>query len=97
MSKLNGHGMEILLLLKNIYMDSIQESGKNHVTENPVSEVKASNVGAGPVASVDDGGKEGEAKQPKEHTGKLTAMGGATGGTPGMPDAGEGNDNTSRE
>ena len=79
-------------------MDSIeQKPDKNEEAESKVSEGKTADVGSGPVASVNDGGKKGEAKQPKEHTGKLTDMGGATGGTPGMPDAGEGNDNTSRD
>lgn len=57
---------------------------------------KAPNIGAGPVQSefIEDGG-HGEAKQPKEHTGKDTEMGGATGGTSGLGDASEGNDNTS--
>ncbi len=72
---------------------SDKDSQKNSSADN----IKASSVGAGPVKSVDDGGKEGEAKQPKERTGKLTNMGGATGGTPGLPDASEGNDNTSSE
>jgi hypothetical protein len=78
-------------------MDSSnKETQKKQSTESTGEEGKASNVGAGPVKSVPDGGKEGEAKQPKERTGKLTDMGGATGGTPGLPDASEGNDNTAR-
>lgn len=72
-----------------------EEAQKKHATESTASDGKTPDVGAGPVKSVPDGGKEGEAKQPKEHTGKLTDMGGATGGTPGLPDASEGNDNTS--
>ena len=52
------------------------------------------NVGTGPSRSIPDGGTEGEAKQPKERTGKDSEMGGATGGTSGLPDASEGNDNT---
>jgi len=76
---------------------SDKDSQKNPSAENTADNIKPSNVGAGPVKSVDDGGKEGEAKQPKERTGKLTNMGGATGGTPGLPDASEGNDNTSSE
>lgn len=71
-----------------------EEAEKKHLTESTFSGGKTPNVGAGPISSVDDGGKEGEAKQPKEHTGKLTNMGGATGGTPGLHDASEGNDNT---
>ena len=76
---------------------SDNDFSKETSAENAAGNNKPSNVGAGPVKSVDDGGIEGEAKQPKEHTGKLTNMGGATGGTPGLPDASEGNDNTSRE
>ena len=74
-----------------------EEAEKKHLTESTFSHGKTPNVGAGPVSSVNDGGKEGEAKQPKERTGKQTDMGGATGGTPGLPDASEGNDNTSRD
>jgi hypothetical protein len=56
---------------------------------------KAPGLGAGPVSSdlINDGGHGGE-KQRKEHTGKNTEMGGATGGTAGLGDASEGNDNT---
>lgn len=75
-------------------MDNNQNFEK---TPENVSGKKPSDVGAGPVEWVNDGGQEGEAKQPKEHTGKLTNMGGATGGTPGLPDVSEGNDNTSRD
>jgi len=64
------------------------------VVEKTASDGKIPNVGSGPVASVPDGGVEGEAKQPKENTGHTTDMGGATGGTAGLPDASEGNDNT---
>ncbi len=55
---------------------------------------KKPDVGAGPVKSVPDGGQEGEAKQPKEHTGKETEMGGSTGGNESQSDANVGNDNT---
>lgn len=55
----------------------------------------AENKGTGPGPDIAAGGGSAE-KQPKEHTGKNTEMGGATGGTPGMPDASEGNDNTTR-
>ena len=55
---------------------------------------KVANVGTGPSSHIADGGQEGEAKQPKENTGNQTDMGGATGGTSGLPDASEGNDNT---
>lgn len=74
-----------------------KESQKKHAIESTATDGKAPNVGAGPVEYIADGGVEGEAKQPKERTGKLTDMGGATGGTPGLPDASEGNDNTSTE
>ncbi len=70
-----------------------KEQHIEHVEEKTASGGKTPNVGSGPVASVPDGGVEGEAKQPKEHTGH-TEMGGATGGTSGLPDASEGNDNT---
>ena len=70
------------------------ESQEKQAAKSTASTGKTPNVGAGPVKSVADGGVEGEAKQPKEHTGKLTGMGGATGGTPGLPDASEGNDNS---
>lgn len=62
--------------------------------EKTASDGKTPNVGSGPAPHVADGGVEGEAKQPKEHTGQLTEMGGATGGTAGLKDASEGNDNT---
>jgi hypothetical protein len=75
-------------------MSNDKQPQDEHALEATASDGKAKNVGAGPVAHVADGGIEGEAKQPKEHTGKLTEMGGATGGTPGLPDASEGNDNT---
>jgi hypothetical protein len=66
--------------------------------EKTASDGKEPNVGSGPVASdrINSGGG-GEARQPKEHTGKETEMGGATGGTEGLGDRSEGNDNTSRE
>jgi hypothetical protein len=49
------------------------------------------NVGAGPI-DIDDGGTPGEAKQPKEHTGKMTGMGGDTEtAATRIPDASEGN------
>ncbi|MDB5247660.1 MAG: hypothetical protein JWQ40_2054 [Segetibacter sp.] len=71
-----------------------KDQQRNQVVEKTASDGKTPNVGSGPVASVADGGVEGEAKQPKENTGNLTNMGGATGGTAGLPDASEGNDNT---
>lgn len=61
-------------------------------TEETVSNTTGANVGAGPVKAVSDGGTEGEQKQPKERTGNLTGMGGATGGTAGMPNGSEGGD-----
>ena len=39
------------------------------------------NVGTGPAPAIADGGIPGEEKQPKENTGNMTEMGGATGGT----------------
>jgi hypothetical protein len=63
--------------------------------EKTASDGNTPNVGAGPVSEGDiNNGGSGGATQPKEHTGKQTEMGGATGGTPGLPDASEGNDNT---
>ncbi len=61
--------------------------------ESTASKGKVPNVGTGPAKFIADGG-HGEAKQNKEHTGKDTEMGGATGGAPGLGDASEGNDNT---
>lgn len=77
--------------------DDTNNSGNTAGLESTYSKGATPNVGTGPAPSIPDGGKEGEAKQPKEHTGKDTDMGGATGGTSGLPDASEGNDNTSRE
>lgn len=71
-----------------------KEKGKKAGLENTASKGKEHNVGTGPAPNIADGGVEGEAKQPKENTGNMTDMGGATGGTPGLPDASEGNDNT---
>lgn len=39
------------------------------------------NVGTGPAPAIADGGVPGEEKQPKENTGNMTEMGGATVGT----------------
>lgn len=74
--------------------DREENKGKKEGVEKTPSKDRNANVGAGPVSKVADGGTEGEAKQPKEHTGKTTDMGGATGGTPGLQDASKGNDNT---
>lgn len=71
-----------------------ENDGKKSGLEKTVSKGAVPNVGSGPVASVADGGVEGEDKQPKEQTGKSTNMGGATGGTSGLADASQGNDNT---
>jgi hypothetical protein len=71
-----------------------ENKGKKAGVEKTFSKDPNANVGTGPAPAIADGGTEGEAKQPKEHTGKLTDMGGGTGGTPGLPDASEGNDNT---
>ncbi len=71
-----------------------EEKGKKAGLESTASKGAVPNVGTGPAPDIANGGVEGEAKQPKEHTGNLTGMGGATGGTSGLPDASEGNDNT---
>ena len=71
-----------------------ENKGKKAGVEKTFSKDPSANVGTGPAPAIADGGTEGEAKQPKERTGNLTDMGGATGGTPGLPDASEGNDNT---
>ncbi len=71
-----------------------ENKGKKAGVESTFSKNPNANVGTGPAPSIADGGTKGEAKQPKENTGKLTDMGGATGGTAGLPDASEGNDNT---
>ena len=71
-----------------------ENKGKKAGVEKTFSKDPDANVGTGPAPVIADGGTAGEAKQPKEHTGKLTDMGGATGGTAGLPDASEGNDNT---
>jgi len=71
-----------------------QEKGKKAGVEKTFSKDPNANVGTGPGPAIRDGGTEGEAKQSKEHTGKQTDMGGATGGTSGLPDASDGNDNT---
>ncbi|MEJ7681224.1 MAG: hypothetical protein WKG06_25935 [Segetibacter sp.] len=71
-----------------------ENKGKKAGVESTFSKDPNANVGTGPASSIADGGTEGEAKQPNENTGKLTDMGGATGGTAGLPDASEGNDNT---
>lgn len=49
--------------------------------ESTFSKGETPNVGTGPAKSIAHGGIEGEEKQPKEHTGLQTDMGGATGGT----------------
>ena len=71
-----------------------ENKGKKAGLDKTASKGTVPNVGSGPVGSVADGGAKGEDKQPKEQTGKSTNMGGATGGTSGLPDASEGNDNT---
>jgi len=70
-----------------------ESRGKKAGLEKTASKGSVPNVGTGPV-TVADGGVEGEEKQPKERTGQLTDMGGSTGGTSGLPDASEGNDNS---
>jgi hypothetical protein len=71
-----------------------EDKGKKSGVESTFSKDPNANVGTGPSPDIAAGGTEGEAKQPKESTGNLTDMGGATGGTAGLPDASEGNDNT---
>jgi len=71
-----------------------ENKGKKAGVESTFSKDPNANVGTGPAPDIAAGGTEGEAKQPKEHTGKLTDMGGATGGAEGLPAASEGNDNT---
>src|SRR3954465_2435278 len=71
-----------------------ENKGQKAGLDSTVAKGSAPNVGTGPVTSVSDGGIEGEDKQPKEQTGQSTDMGGASGGTSGLPDASEGNDNT---
>jgi hypothetical protein len=71
-----------------------ENKGKKAGVEKTFSKDPNANVGTGPAPNIADGGTEGEAKQPKENTGNQTDMGGATGGTPKLSDASEGNDNT---
>jgi hypothetical protein len=71
-----------------------ENKGKKAGVESTFSKDANANVGTGPSPNIADGGTEGEEKQPKENTGNLTEMGGATGGKPGLNDASEGNDNT---
>ena len=78
-------------------LEDEENKGKKAGLEKTASKGTVPNVGSGPVASVADGGVEGEDKQPKEQTGKSATMGGATGGTNNLPDASEGNDNTGTE
>lgn len=70
-----------------------ENNGEKAGVEKTLSKDPNANVGTGP-ATIADGGPEGEERQPKESTGESTNMGGATGGTAGLPDASEGNDNT---
>ncbi len=72
-----------------------KETENKRPAEKTASNGEAPNVGSGPIEQdlINTGG-HGEGKQRKEHTGKLTEMGGATGDTPGLGDASEGNDNT---
>lgn len=62
-----------------------QNKGKKAGLESTLSKGKEPNVGTGPALFINDGGIEGEEKQPKEQTGTLTE----TGGTPGVPDTEE--------
>ena len=63
-------------------MDTQQHDNAKEALESENSKGKVPNVGTGPDISIPDGGEQGEAKQPKENTGNMTEMGGATGGTP---------------
>ena len=96
--------MEILLVDKIYFMDlntkyedlsgGEENKGKKAGVEKTFSKDANANVGTGPAPDIADGGTPGEAKQPKENTGNETTMGGADGGTHGLGDASEGNDNT---
>lgn len=72
----------------------MENQNKKAGVESTFCKDENANVGTGPAPTIPSGGTDGEAKQAKEHTGNLTGMGGATGGTSGLPDASEGNDNT---
>jgi hypothetical protein len=72
----------------------MENSNKKAGVESTFSKDENANVGTGPSPKIADGGKEGEAKQPKERTGQQTDMGGATGGTSKLADANEGNDSS---
>ena len=97
-------GMEILHIHKTKIMDlktkyddlagGEANKGKKAGVESTNTKSENANVGTGPSPDINNGGVEGAPTQPKEHTGKLTEMGGGTGGTSGLPDASEGNDNT---
>ena len=99
-----GTGTEILLFLKNTVMNldtkysdlsgGADNKGVKSGVESTLAKDPNANVGTGPAPNIADGGTAGEEKQEKEHTGSLTNMGGASGGTHGLPDASEGNDNT---
>jgi hypothetical protein len=81
--------------LKTKYDDLAGEDagkGKKAGVDKTFSKDPNANVGTGPADDIPNGGNV--ARQPKEDTGNDTDMGGATGGTPGLPDASEGNDNT---
>lgn len=63
-------------------MDTQKKDNDKAGLDSTLSKGVVPNVGTGPATSIPDGGEEGEAKQPKENTGNMTEMGGATGGIP---------------
>lgn len=97
-------GTEILLIFKTTVMDietkhgelteNESNNGKKAGVDHTFTKSDDANVGTGPSPNISDGGPEGAQKQPKEHTGKSTEMGGGSGGTSGLPDVSKGNDNT---
>lgn len=73
--------------------DGAENNGKEAGVDKTFSKKPGANVGTGPSDNIADGGGSAE-KQPKEHTGNETEMGGHTGGTHGLVDSTKGNDNT---
>lgn len=63
-------------------MNTFDENKDKAGLDSTHSKGNVPNVGTGPATSIPDGGQEGEEKQPKENTGNMTEMGGATGGIP---------------
>jgi len=83
------HGSESSLSLDALNPEKSDDSSGN---SNPESR-NPHGLGSPPPPDIADGG-DGGAKQPKEHTGQDTEMGGATGGTEGL---GNGNNATGLE